>query len=1479
VDGVDVSDLKDDVDGFDDRLKFLTEAEIQQLENIGAELISAGEWGYVASLQDVSSGASPTFNRITINNTGTENADAVRYDQLTSLVAGLNWQESIIDNDLNTPPGGEGEGDRYIVAAGGAGAWNGHDDDIAEYNGAGWDFFTPEEGWTVWIVDEDTNFTWNGAAWVEFGSTISHNNTTGLQGGAAAEYFHLTSAQHGALHAVYTDAAAVSAVSTADDYIKNDVNDETSGDLTVANLITVGSVDGVDISALSITNMPTAVNNWKMYATNGTGVMVELAVGTAGQFLIGNGVAAAPSFQNQPAPIAHVHDGDTLQLKDINSNDGAFAFTTTGTVTFNQAVIVQGLLTADSIVPEGDLADSLGTASLTWLNLFVQDIKDAAGNVILSNDGAGNIDVIAPLSANITFVGAQTVDGVDISTIVGFKTITGITNDVVADSLTDTLTFTAAGGLTIVGTTATDTITFTNTITQYTDGDAVSAIEAAGIDFDTTKTLGFVDDVGGVFVDRIYDEDNMVSDDEHGLATQQSAKKYTDDRLYDIGFSHNWSGITDQAPTVDKVYDQFIEVANELTAIKYALNFQGVWDASSGNPPDPAPADGDYWIITTAGAWDGVNWELLDWIVWENNSEKWYKIKYFRASPSVSVKGSDSIQTAIDKVIYMGGGIVEIQSGTFNDTNDAFPLNINDGGNNLSLKIVGIGVSTIIDPNGDTKIFNITNIGRLVLEDFKINIADFTTATLECIDVSEANDNLVIINNITIVGDGTNGYGIEVNSDNCKIEGCNISSVNIGINVLGNDSTVQENAVSSCNSYGIQIKGDNNSLYDNESDGNSVGIFFDTADYNQINGNYIEGNTLNGIHLVGSDYNALNNNYCIGNDSNTANPQAGIYIDSDSNENTISINTSINNNNAGAGTLGYGIYIGNADCDKNIVHSNKVSGNDFSWKDIGTNTQMEYICSTGQDIQDAIDSIAGKSHLIKIIGSFAVSTTININGGGTYIIEGEGDASVLTLVGDISCFNITSTAFCHIKNLKIDATSIISNQKEIFNIIEASNNRILIEEIVITGDGTNGLCFYIESDEIIIRNCYMSNVNGGVHIDGGSYQITEGNIIHDCPGNGIYSTGGNHSIFINNTVYNIDGFGLSFHSGSYLEISTNITYNATNFSGIKIDIITDSVINGNVSYGNSSGAGLNIVASLRNTISNNITYNNNDGIVIFNVCNYNTISGNVCNNNSQSDPVGIELNTNCDNNNIVGNICSDNITTGGGTGYGIKIDAGCDNNKISSNILTGNDTNLLDNGTGTIRYYTQAEIDANTYTQAEVDGLDHDHFPNPNGNANEQHLTAAQVAALHSIYVDTKKGYCLADISFSTGATEESGYIKLNAINEDCVATFWVDPSVDATEDIVFTFLFRSIIADATISFTRFVAANKTDGTEGFAFNVDGGTGFNMTSITTNNFNQIEYTLAAANFDSEDQIIIFMRLSEGSREIRFHSCGITWTRA
>jgi len=93
---------------------------------------------------------------------------------------GLDWQASVLDKDLSDPPGAPNLGDRYIVAPVGINAWAGHDNDIAEWNGANWDFFSPDEGTAAWVEDEDKTYVFNGTAWVTMGSTMLHGNLQGL---------------------------------------------------------------------------------------------------------------------------------------------------------------------------------------------------------------------------------------------------------------------------------------------------------------------------------------------------------------------------------------------------------------------------------------------------------------------------------------------------------------------------------------------------------------------------------------------------------------------------------------------------------------------------------------------------------------------------------------------------------------------------------------------------------------------------------------------------------------------------------------------------------------------------------------------------------------------------------------------------------------------------------------------------------------------------------------------------------------------------------------------------------------------------------------------------------------------------------------------------------------------------------------------------------------------------------------------------
>ncbi len=104
---------------------------------------------------------------------------AVLKDYVDSMVQGLDWQTSVID-ELDTPPGTPNEGDRYLVIATATGDWVEHEGDIAEWNGASWDFTTPNKGFAVYVEDIGKQKNYNGTAWVAFGSTVDHSVLTGV---------------------------------------------------------------------------------------------------------------------------------------------------------------------------------------------------------------------------------------------------------------------------------------------------------------------------------------------------------------------------------------------------------------------------------------------------------------------------------------------------------------------------------------------------------------------------------------------------------------------------------------------------------------------------------------------------------------------------------------------------------------------------------------------------------------------------------------------------------------------------------------------------------------------------------------------------------------------------------------------------------------------------------------------------------------------------------------------------------------------------------------------------------------------------------------------------------------------------------------------------------------------------------------------------------------------------------------------------
>lgn len=137
-------------------------------------------------------------HKVTSLANGTVSGDATNLGQLNAvkadliaLVNGLDWQNSVLDK-LNAPPGSFSAGDRFLVGTG-SGAWNTHDNTIAQYDGSAWQFSTPNKGWTVHVENGGRDYNYNGTSWVDLGTSIDHNSLLFLTTGNPHTQYQLGS--------------------------------------------------------------------------------------------------------------------------------------------------------------------------------------------------------------------------------------------------------------------------------------------------------------------------------------------------------------------------------------------------------------------------------------------------------------------------------------------------------------------------------------------------------------------------------------------------------------------------------------------------------------------------------------------------------------------------------------------------------------------------------------------------------------------------------------------------------------------------------------------------------------------------------------------------------------------------------------------------------------------------------------------------------------------------------------------------------------------------------------------------------------------------------------------------------------------------------------------------------------------------------------------------------------------------------------
>ncbi|MGE7418957.1 DUF2793 domain-containing protein, partial [Methylobacterium tarhaniae] len=96
----------------------------------------------------------------------THNEALVALDTLVQL--------AVLDKDLTAPPASPAEGDRYLIAgASPTGAWAGWAGRVVRYQDGAWRSFVPRPGWLAFVADEADLYTYTGAAWASFRSTLT----------------------------------------------------------------------------------------------------------------------------------------------------------------------------------------------------------------------------------------------------------------------------------------------------------------------------------------------------------------------------------------------------------------------------------------------------------------------------------------------------------------------------------------------------------------------------------------------------------------------------------------------------------------------------------------------------------------------------------------------------------------------------------------------------------------------------------------------------------------------------------------------------------------------------------------------------------------------------------------------------------------------------------------------------------------------------------------------------------------------------------------------------------------------------------------------------------------------------------------------------------------------------------------------------------------------------------------------------------
>lgn len=288
----------------------------------------------------------------------------------------------------------------------------------------------------------------------------------------------------------------------------------------------------------------------------------------------------------------------------------------------------------------------------------------------------------------------------------------------------------------------------------------------------------------------------------------------------------------------------------------------------------------------------------------------------------------------------------------------------------------------------------------------------------------------------------------------------------------------------------------------------------------------------------------------------------------------------------------------------------------------------DYICTGSSDqttINSAIAALpAGGGKIILLDGLYVVSGNIEITISNT-VIEGQGDSTIIQM-----------------------ANGIVANTY-IFNSQTATISGVSISDLKIDGNKANQTAgvhrgFYFIRTQFLAYNVNIVNFrNEGVYMPLCNNSIIENCIISGTGTYGICLSDSTDNFINNNTVSGITGAGINLAGASISNTISNNNTTTCSAEGIYLSSTTanQNTIAGNVVHSNSSH-GITIGSSNNSIIGNVCKSNTQNGIYLAGAT-YNTVESNICQSNSVN---GIYLYSGSNNNAVTGNILNGNFTNG-----------------------------------------------------------------------------------------------------------------------------------------------------------------------------------------------------------------------------------------